>query len=203
MSSTSSRVMTCMGDPPAFILPATRPFSNMVGTVAASLSMMPWGVPLGTITPRKLTLELSTSRPASIIVGTSGRNSFRSRSATARILTLPASRARKASDRLLMPAITSPAITAFIAAAPPPLVGMYAIFMSPAFSICNAAMWCPTNRPAPEVVSLPGFSLAKVTTSSSVLNALSAPTTSTAGSAPQFAIGSKLSREYCTPPLID
>jgi len=57
-------------------------------------------------------------------------------------------------------------------------------------------MWWPTNIPAPENVTFPGFAFANFKRSATELNGLSGPTINTAGSAPQFAIGSKLSMLY-------
>ena len=64
-------------------------------------------------------------------------------------------------------------------------------------------MWWPTNRPAPETVTLPGLSLAQAARSFTELNLLFLLTTRTAGSAPQLAIGSRLSMLYLVLNLID
>ena len=53
--------MMRIGEPPLRICLATRAFANILGMIAASLSITACGVPLRTMMPRKLTDESSTS----------------------------------------------------------------------------------------------------------------------------------------------
>ena len=65
--------MILIGEPPFFICFNVFLSLNIKGTLAAKNSIILGSVPLGAIIPLKLTLELSTSTPSSLNVGTSGK----------------------------------------------------------------------------------------------------------------------------------
>ena len=140
------------------------------------------GVPAGAKMPNQIGYS-ALAKPASWVVGTSGRAAARVAPLTTRAVSLPSRTCGRTRPSGPKKKSMRPATTSFIASAPP-LNGTWTA-STPALRRNRSALRCVADPiPTDEKLKLPGLAFAAATKSPTVLKPREGVTTSTAGETP-------------------